>query len=111
GEVGRIGGRGGRGGRRGGGGGVGAGAVRDVERVGPYNHALKVVPLAECKAADIGDVPMRSRFSLEQCIEDIAAFYAKIEAAGVRPLSVGGDHSITYPILKSLGAKRPVGLV
>src|SRR5260370_8091676 len=54
---------------------------------------------------------MRSRFSLEKWIEDIAAFYAKIEAAGVRPLSVGGDHSITYPILKSLGAKRPVGLV
>ena len=29
----------------------------------------------------------------------------------MRPLSVGGDHSITYPILKSLGAERPVGLV
>src|SRR5207302_8219573 len=67
---------------------LGPRAVRDVERIGPYNHALKVVPLAECKAADIGDVPMRSRFSLEKCIDDIAAFYAKIEAAGVRPLSV-----------------------
>src|SRR5436189_4848247 len=72
---------------------LGPRAVRAIERIGPYNHALKVVPLAECKAADIGDVPMRSRFSLEKCIEDIAAFYAKIEAAGVRPLSVGGDHS------------------
>ena len=29
----------------------------------------------------------------------------------LRPLSVGGDHSITYPILKSLGHNRPVGLV
>src|SRR5438552_6107486 len=90
---------------------LGPRAVRDIERIGPYNHGLKVVPFAECKAADIGDVPMRSRFSLEKCIEDIAAFYAKIEAAGVRPLSVGGDHSITYPILKSLGANHPVGLV
>jgi guanidinopropionase len=85
--------------------------VRAVERIGPYNHALKVVPQAECKVADIGDVPLRSRFSLESCIEDIAAFYARIETAGVRPLTVGGDHPITYPILKSLGAKRPVGLV
>src|SRR6185436_13553851 len=25
-------------------------AVRDVERIGPYNHALRVVPKAECKA-------------------------------------------------------------
>ncbi len=29
----------------------------------------------------------------------------------MRPLSVGGDHSITYPILKALGHDRPVGLV
>jgi agmatinase len=86
-------------------------AVRAVERIGPYNHALGVVPRGECKAADIGDVPMRSRFSLDTSIEDIATFYGRIHAAGVRPLSVGGDHSITYPILKALGQDRPVGLV
>jgi guanidinopropionase len=86
-------------------------AVRDIERIGPYNHRLGVVPRAECRAADIGDVPMRSRFSLDSCIEDIEAFYRRFQAAGVRPLSVGGDHSITYPILKALGQDRPVGLV
>src|ERR1700730_17822768 len=74
---------------------LGPRAVRAVERIGPYHHVLKVVPLAECRAADIGDVPLRSRFSLESCIDDIAAFYARIEAAGIRPLSVGGDHSVT----------------
>src|SRR5919109_1848156 len=86
-------------------------AVRAVERIGPYNHALGVVPRAECQAADIGDVPMRSRFSLDSSIEDIEAFYERIHAAGVRAVSVGGDHSITYPILKALGRDRPVGLV
>ena len=86
-------------------------AVRGIDRIGPYNHALKVVPMAECQAADIGDVPMRSRYSLTSCIEDIAAFYERVQSAGVRPLSVGGDHSVTYPILKALGRERPVGLV
>jgi guanidinopropionase len=86
-------------------------AVRAVERIGPYNHTLGVVPRGEIKAADIGDVPMRSRFDLDTSIEDIAAFYGRIHAASVRPLSVGGDHSITYPILKALGQDRPVGLV
>ncbi len=86
-------------------------AVRDVERIGPYNHALQVAPQGECSAADIGDAPMRSRYSLDQSIEDIASFYERIRTAGVRPLSVGGDHSVTYPILKALGAERPVGLV
>jgi agmatinase len=86
-------------------------AVRAIERIGPYNHALDIMPRARCKVADIGDVPMRSRFSLDQSIEDIAAFYERIRRAGVRPVSVGGDHSVTYPILKSLGAERPLGLV
>jgi agmatinase len=86
-------------------------AVREVERIGPYNHALSIVPQAECAAADIGDVPLRSRYSLESAIEDIAFFYARLQAAAVRPLSVGGDHSVTYPILKALGAERPLGLV
>ena len=90
---------------------LGPRAVRAVERIGPYNHGLKVVPQAECKVADIGDVPMRSRYSLESCIEDIAKFYERIHMAGVIPLSVGGDHSVTYPILKALGRERPVGLV
>jgi guanidinopropionase len=90
---------------------LGPRAVREIERIGPYNHALGVVPKAECQAADIGDVPMRSRFSLGSCIEDIEAFFRRIQAAGVRPLSVGGDHSITYPILKALGHERRVGLV
>jgi guanidinopropionase len=29
----------------------------------------------------------------------------------VVPLSVGGDHSISLPILKAVGAKRPVGML
>ena len=44
-------------------------------------------------------------------IEDIALFYERIRKAGVRPVSVGGDHSVTFPILKALGAERPLGLV
>src|SRR5256885_3106422 len=34
-------------------------AVREVERIGPYNHSLNVVPRAGCKAADIRGVPLR----------------------------------------------------
>jgi guanidinopropionase len=90
---------------------LGPRAVRAVERIGPYEHVLKMVPFAECNAADIGDVPMRSRFSLESCHSDIENFYKQLAAAGVVPVSVGGDHSITYSILKALGEKQPVGLV
>ena len=86
-------------------------AVRAMERVGPYNHVLEVVPTSELKVADIGDVPFRSRYSLEMCHEDIEAFYREVKAAGVIPVSVGGDHSITLPILKGIAKGDPVGLV
>jgi guanidinopropionase len=90
---------------------LGPRAVRGIERIGPYEHVLRRAPLAELRVADIGDVPMASRFSLEKCIADIEAFHRRVHAAGVIPLSVGGDHSITLPIMRALGAKRPVGMV
>ena len=86
-------------------------AVRGVERIGPYEHVLKRAPLTLAKFADVGDIWMRSRFSLESCHEDIEAYFHALAAAGVVPLSVGGDHSISLPILKALGAKRPVGML
>ena len=86
-------------------------AVRAVERIGPYHHVHRFLPLSAVKAADVGDIPFRSRYSLADSVEDIEAFFTKIAAAGVAPVAVGGDHSITYPILKALGANRPVGLV
>ncbi|HZT46765.1 MAG TPA: arginase family protein, partial [Hyphomicrobiaceae bacterium] len=90
---------------------LGPRAVRQVERIGPYHHVHRLAPLTEIRAADVGDVPFRSRFSLEESHADIEAFFTRIAAAGVAPLSVGGDHSITQPILAALGAEAPLGLV
>jgi len=86
-------------------------AVRTIERIGPYHPTMRGVPKSRARAADIGDVPFRSRYSLEQSLEDIERYYAALKAQGVRTLSVGGDHSITYPILKALGKDAPLGLV
>jgi agmatinase len=90
---------------------LGPRAVRAVERIGPYEHALRIAPMVHLAVADIGDVPMQSRFSLDQCHLDIEAFLTRVCAAGVIPLSVGGDHSISYSILKAVGRDRPVGMV
>jgi guanidinopropionase len=86
-------------------------AVRTIERIGPYHPTMRGVPKSRVRAADVGDVPFRSRYSLEQSLEDIEQYYLQLKAQGVRPLSVGGDHSITYPILKALGRDAPLGLV
>ena len=90
---------------------LGPRAVRDVERIGPYEHALRIAPSVHLSVADVGDVPMQSRFSLDQCPADLEAYFTKVCAAGVVPLAVGGDHSITHSILKAVGRDRPVGMV
>jgi guanidinopropionase len=90
---------------------LGPRAVRAVERLGPYHHTHDIVPFAEVRTGDVGDVPFRSRYSLADSHADIEAFCNGIVAAGVVPLSVGGDHSITYPILRAVGGRQPVGLV
>jgi len=86
-------------------------ALRAIERIGPYNHVLDCAPTHELNVADIGDVPLRSRYRLEFSHDDIERRIGQIVEAGVAPLSIGGDHSITHPILKAVGRRVPVGLI
>jgi len=86
-------------------------AVRNVERVGTYEHVLRMAPLANLSVADIGDVPLSSRYDLAACHKDIETFVAALVAADIVPLSVGGDHSISLPLLRAVGKDRPVGMI
>ncbi len=75
------------------------------------HHVTRVNPYELCKVADLGDVNFSNPFDLQQCFADITDFYHKICSAGAVPLSVGGDHSISLPILRAIAAKQPVGIV
>lgn len=86
-------------------------ALRTIERIGPYNHVLDCAPVQELRVADIGDVPFQSRYRLELSHDDIEKRFNQIVDAGVIPLAVGGDHSITHPIMKAVGKKQPVGMI
>lgn len=86
-------------------------AVRAIERIGPYNHALRVMPSAELSVADVGDAPFSSRYDLNASHDELEAAGRAIHAAGAVPLYVGGDHSLTLATLRAAGADRPVGLL
>ena len=75
------------------------------------HHVTRVDPYTLCRVGDVGDVPLPRAFDHEDTVEDIAAFYTRLHAAGAWPLSAGGDHSITYPILKAIAKDGPVALV
>ena len=59
-------------------------------------------PLETGRIADIGDVPLPEANNNEACIKAITRFFRKIDAAGARPVSIGGDHSVTGGILRAI---------
>ena len=77
----------------------------------PYNMATRAAPFDSLMVADIGDIAVDT-FNLPRCIDIITDAYDGIIANGCRPLTLGGDHTITYPILRAIAKKYgPVGLV
>jgi guanidinopropionase len=82
---------------------------REVRNESSVMRTINVVtgmkPYELARVADIGDVQFRNMFNLDEAVDDIERFYDAIVAAGVIPLGIGGDHSVTWPILKAL-AKR-----
>ena len=75
------------------------------------HHVTRINPYEICRIADMGDVPITSTFDLEASHTNITDFYSKVHKSGAFPLSAGGDHSISLPILRAIAADRPVGLV
>ena len=75
------------------------------------HHVTRFNPFEACRVADLGDVRFSSMFDPVIVAEEIESFFREIIDAGAIPLSVGGDHSISYPILKALGRVEPVGLI
>ncbi|MDG1415387.1 MAG: arginase family protein, partial [Alphaproteobacteria bacterium] len=89
---------------------LGPRALRDVSAVGRRMHMeFELNPWKAAKIADVGDVPFLRANDNEACIEEITRFYTKIDQAGARPISVGGDHSITGGIVQAIGCGNITG--
>lgn len=85
---------------------LGPRAVRDISAMARrVNMAFELDPWNACKIRDMGDVPLPEANDNEVCIERITEFYRAIDAAGVYPVSVGGDHSITGGIMQAIAGK------
>lgn len=74
------------------------------------HHVTGTSPFDRIRAGDCGDAPINP-LDLMASLESIEAFHAQIQAAGARPLTAGGDHLTTLPILRAVAKQGPVGLV
>ena len=85
--------------------------VREMSQmVRRSNPALMLTPSELANAADVGDCDVNPA-DLMDSLARIEGFYARLVAQNILPLSCGGDHLISYPILKAVGAKKPVGMI
>ncbi|MGB5329421.1 MAG: agmatinase [Gammaproteobacteria bacterium] len=77
----------------------------------PYNMATRAAPFDSLQVADIGDVAINT-FNLEKSVAIIEQAYDEILEQGCKPLTMGGDHTISLPILRALKKQHgPIGIV
>ena len=82
---------------------LGPRAVRNVSALQRRAHGdFKIDPWNEVKIIDAGDVPFPRANDNEHCIEQITDFFRAIDNSNTRPVSIGGDHSITGGIIQGL---------
>ena len=86
--------------------------IRDESRMlRPYNMATGAAPFESLQVADIGDVPINT-FHLPKSVDIITAFYDDVLKHDCIPLTLGGEHTLTLPILRAIAKKHgPVGLI
>jgi guanidinopropionase len=78
-----------------------------MRRVHPVS-GLEPYKLARC--GDLGDASVNPA-SLDDSLARIERFFSRVHAAGTVPLSAGGDHLVTLPIMRAIARSRPVGMV
>jgi agmatinase len=78
------------------------------------HHYTKVCPFDLCNVIDWGDVEFESDgYALDRCLESIEKVYSEIAARDIVPLSIGGEHTCTFPVLKALSrnGESPLALI
>lgn len=85
--------------------------LRDMSTmIRAQNGTTGVRPFEMINCADLGDVGPNPA-DLQDSMDRITGFYERVIAAGVVPLTGGGDHLCSLPILRALGKATPLGMI
>jgi guanidinopropionase len=75
------------------------------------NQATGISPFDLANVADLGDAWIEAPYELTGAQREIEVFFARVAGAGTTTLAVGGDHSISLPILRAIARDAPLGMV
>jgi agmatinase len=80
--------------------------IRESSRLlRPYNPAQDASPFALAQVVDAGDIAVNP-FNIELAVQQIEDGVDELLDDGMKLVTLGGDHTIAYPILKSLHKKH-----
>jgi guanidinopropionase len=86
-------------------------ALRDATTmVRQLNQATGIKPFHLARCADLGDVQVNPA-SLDDTLVRIKSFYREVVARKITPMTIGGDHLTSLPVLRALAAEGPVGMI
>ncbi|MGO4914139.1 agmatinase [Pseudogemmobacter sp. W21_MBD1_M6] len=85
--------------------------LRDLSTmIRAMNPVTGVAPFAMVNCADLGDVGPNP-IDLQDSMSRIATFYADLKSRGIAPMTAGGDHLVSLPVLRGLASDAPVGMI
>ena len=85
--------------------------VRDLSTMIRALHPVsKIKPFELCNCADLGDVSPNPA-GLEDTLERVTTYYKRIRKDGITPMSVGGDHLTSLPVLRGLYDGEPLSMI
>ena len=85
--------------------------LRDMSTmIRAQNGATGVRPFEAANCADLGDVGPNPA-DISDSLDRITAFYSRVAAQGIRPLTGGGDHLCSLPVLRALAKNKPLGMI
>lgn len=85
--------------------------MRDLSTmIRAMNPATNISPFAAVNCADLGDVPPNP-VDIQDSLNRVMEFVSAMKEKNIFPMTVGGDHLVTLPILRALAIDEPLGLI
>ena len=85
--------------------------MRDTSSmVRKMHQTMHIVPYDIANVADLGDCPVNPA-NVDDALKRVGGYFETLVDKGIRPLSAGGDHLCSLPILRAVGKKKPVGMI
>ena len=85
--------------------------LRDASTMIRAQHPVSEIrPYEKLNCADLGDVSINPA-DIEDSMNRITSFYKTVIEKGIKPLTAGGDHLTSLPVLRAIAERGPLGMI